>query len=80
MNVMKSTALYYILIIIPLMLAAYLVFAGFQTGFIISLAMYVLIYRPVTDYYRLKSKGIDIKFGEIYNPSVKSKYFKALYL
>jgi len=77
---MKNTVVYYLAIITPLILIAYLFVGNYKTHFVFSLLAYVLVYRPVIDYLRLKSKGENIKFTEIYHPLIHLKKFKSLYM
>ena len=81
---MKSTILYYLVIIVPFV--ALLYFGELHkidsALFTVLLLIYVFIYRAITDYLRLLSRNIiDRKdFWRTYMPSSRIKYFKALYL
>lgn len=83
---MKNTWLYYSLISIPLLLLALLINMGMasQLVFVIGLLLYVLLFRPVIDYLRLKSKAKDGDRGKewmIFIPFYGHfKYFRELYL
>ena len=80
---MKSSIVYYFLIITPL---AMLIYAATNKSvnnlwFAILLFIYAFIYRSFTDYFRLRSKNvIDTKdFWRILLPGARAKYFKELY-
>ena len=57
---MKSLVIYYIVIIIPLVLLAYALRNHLidNVWFVISLIIYALIYRTLTDYFRLRNKNL----------------------
>ena len=81
---MKNLIFYYLLIVTPFLA---ILFLGRDimdsTQFTIALLTYVLIYRPVTDYYRLKAvtgfKG-DKLLTLVIPFYGHFKYFKELYL
>jgi hypothetical protein len=79
---MKNTIAYYFLIVSPL--AILVVLAKNREirseWFAILMLLYCLVYRPVTDYYRLLSKNILSKkdFCRA-TPWLQAKYFKDLY-
>jgi hypothetical protein len=57
---MKSTFVYYLLIFLPILCIIFLTREGYINSFefITSLFTYLIVYRPVIDFLRLKSKGI----------------------
>jgi len=77
---MKNILIYYVLIFLPLIFLIYVAYTYNNILFFILLSLYVLIYRPIIDFKRLKIKGVDINFFKLYNPIVYLKYFKELYL
>jgi hypothetical protein len=81
---MKNIFVYYSAIILPFAALTYLRIADYISGWWFAglLLSYVLMYRPIIDYWRLKSKGIIVKgyFRKVFIPSFYRKYFKALYL
>jgi len=81
---MKNITVYYSAIILPFLALIYLPIANYISGWwLVGLFLsYALIYRPVIDKWRLKSKGIVVKgyFWKALVPSFYRKYFKALYL
>jgi len=80
---MKSLLRYYLLFLVLPFLVIFLIlkFDIFDKySFIIPISFYVLIYRPLIDYYRLKSKGVAVKsILSMLNPYYTIKYFKILY-
>lgn len=54
---MKNNYLYYTLILIPFVIVCLLLYKGYTTLFIWGLLFYALIYRPITDSYRLVARG-----------------------
>lgn len=55
---MKNNAVYYPIIIIPLILILYALYLHQTNLFAGGILAYVLVYRPLTDGYRLISRGI----------------------
>ncbi len=84
MNFLRKIYWYYPAIILPMVLMIVLVkykFIG-NVWFCISLLFYALIYRSLTDYWRLRSKNVIEKRNllKIMSSGVRFKYFKELYL
>ena len=81
---MKNIIAYYAAIILPLFGLIYLPVSDHIQGwwYVGLFLLYALIYRPLIDYWRLKSKGIIVKgyFWKALIPSFYRKYFKSLYL
>ena len=78
---MKNLAVYYCLILLPLVYLVMLAFTAESNNFAWALLVYALIYRPVIDGYKLMHKGI-IKRNRlwvIYLPSTYRAYFNELY-
>jgi len=81
---MKNIWIYYLLIISPLILLGFLGSGTLgDTGFVIFLLVYVLLYRPLIDGLRLKAV-CDLGSRELYKLYIPfyghTKYFKQLYL
>ena len=80
---MKNTIFYYFITLVPLGVLIYLATANKieSLWFVGLLLAYVIIYRTITDYLRLVSKNIIGKkdFWKTFMPSMRIKYFKALY-
>jgi len=80
---MKKIILYYFLIITPIVHFIYLVRTEQigTTWIIIYSFTYLLVYRTLTDFYRLKSKGIlkNKDFFKVLIPGFRYKYFMELY-
>lgn len=75
---MKKLLIYYLIILLPI-LGLILVHNKFI--FCIALLLYVIIYRPIVDYVRLKSLNINEKFSSFFIPFyIHTKYFKKLYM
>ena len=57
---MKSTLVYYLLVFLPIIGIIFLTREGYFNSFefVTSLFTYVIVYRPVIDFLRLKSKGV----------------------
>ena len=57
---MKSTLVYYLYVLLPILLLIFLTREGYFDSFefVFCLFSYVIIYRPVIDFLRLKSKGV----------------------
>ena len=72
---------YYFLIILPLVGCYFLMKENSSLG-IASLFMYAFIYRPVVDFYKLKSNSENkkLKLQKMFIPFASGKYFKELYL
>ena len=80
---MKNIIVYYLSITVPL---AALVYGAINKSinnswFAVLILIYALIYRTITDYFRLRSKNIIDKkdFWKILKPGARAKYFKDLY-
>ncbi len=82
-NKMKKLIVYYFLIITPFAVLIYATKNGLinSSWFVALLFIYVLIYRTLTDYVRLRSKNIIGKnqFWKILIPGARIKYFRELY-
>jgi uncharacterized membrane protein YdjX (TVP38/TMEM64 family) len=81
---MKNTIIYLLVTILPLPIYVYLGKFGIISSqeFVLLLLMYAFIYRPITDYYRLKQKGLISKeeFWKSFLPGYfQQKYFLRLY-
>jgi hypothetical protein len=77
-----KTFLYYLAISIPLALIYALSLNYGRISLIIGLLIYLVVYRPIVDFYRLQSKGVDISLKDIYLKIFfyyHIKYFKKLY-
>lgn len=57
---MKSTFVYYLLVFLPIIGIIFLTREGYFNSFefVTCLFTYVIVYRPVIDFLRLKSKGV----------------------
>ncbi len=77
---MKQLLIYYFQILLPIPLLVSLANIS-SISFVVGLILYVLIYRPLVDGYRLLSKGIISKneFFKIFIPLWRLKYFTELY-
>ena len=81
---MKSTFVYYLFIILPLIV----LIAGVKTGvlsneiFAVLLLTYAFVYRTIIGTLRLQAKGVvnNKNFNAILFPFSRAKYFRALYL
>jgi hypothetical protein len=84
LEVMRNIFAYYSVIILPFAALIYLSSVNYiPTWWAIGLILaYAVVYRPIIDYLRLKSKGVITKkdFWKAFNPFFQSKYFRALYL
>lgn len=80
-NIMKYTAVYWILILAPLIYLAIILIQNKKSHSIICLLFYFLIYRPFIDFYRLKAKNkINLReFWKMYIPIYRLKHFISLY-
>jgi hypothetical protein len=77
---MKSLFVFYLEIILPIILILYLFKINFSVLAVICLFVYALLYRPLVDHQRLKTKGIiSESFWKLHIPLFRIKYFKALY-
>jgi hypothetical protein len=78
---MSKTA-YFSLVLIPLLGIALSYFYYSKTLGLGLFLIYILIYRPILDFNRLKSKNILVgnSFLQFYLPLFRLKYFKELYL
>ncbi len=77
-----KTLIYYAAILLPLAILFYAGYAGINSyAFVSGLAVYVLIYRPLIDYYRVKTKGYETGIGKLFNPFsfYHIRLFKQLY-
>jgi hypothetical protein len=78
---MKQIIFYYLTILAPIPLLVWLV--DFDKGlFMVFLLIYAIIYRPLTDGYRLLTKGVinRKKLWIMFTGYGNIKYFKELYL
>jgi hypothetical protein len=73
---MKNHALYYSAILLPLILLGYALYSDHMTLFVWGILIYVLIYRPFTDGFRLISRGIIRKdeLWKVFIPLYKLKW------
>jgi uncharacterized membrane protein len=81
---MKNTIIYLLVSFLPLAASIYLSKFGIMSSnvFLFFLLFYAFIYRPITDYYRLKQKGLISKdeFWKSFLPGYfGQKYFYKLY-
>ena len=80
---MKSKALFFLLILIPIIPFLYYlrIEEGWNHWMTIYVFAYLMIYRPILDIYRLKSKGlIESKdFWKIFIPFYRLKYVKGIF-
>jgi hypothetical protein len=81
---MKHTIIFILLTILPLPASVYLAKYGIINSeeFVFFLLFYAFLFRPFTDYYRLKQKGIIGKdeFWKSFLPGYfQAKYFGELY-
>jgi hypothetical protein len=78
---MRNLLVYYLVIAIPLIALATLLFKGYKTVFFCGLIVYALLYRPLTDGFRLialkKIEKQDLK--KLFIPFWRLKWFKNLY-
>ncbi len=82
MRIDKNKLAYYLLVFAPLLL-----FASYGKSlesylFVALLGMYVFIYSPLIDYYRLRSKTVikERSFALRFDPFLRFKYFRVLFL
>ncbi len=76
--VMKKLIHYYFLILSPLLL----IYIFHQPGngiLAFGLIGYAVLYRPLLDYWRLKTQGIELHWWELYIPWKRVQYFNTLY-
>lgn len=78
---MKNTFLFYLIIVLPLVLLLYLAVEGYSMGFAIGIIVYALIYRPLTDYFRLKSKRNkeDVPLARFFIPFYSIRWFREIH-
>lgn len=77
---MKKTINFYLVaIILPWSLLLWLLIQPPSHNFVIVLLTWALIYRPITDYYRLKSKGLIKPFYMFLIPLWDIQWFMELY-
>ena len=80
-NAVESVIMYYLAVFVPLLLMAYLAFAGLTVIFIICLGLYAFLYSPVIDYLRIRNRsGLQIKLIQCFNPFTRMKHFDVLFL
>jgi len=79
---MRQVFFYYLAILIPITGLIWMAKYEHTQVFAASLLLYVLIYRPLVDGYKLIHKGLIEKrqFWKLYLPSTYRKHFKDLYL
>ena len=80
---MKDLILFYLQILLPVPVLVIAAKMDLSWSFLILLLLYVLVYRPLVDGYRLLRKGLiqenDIKKSFYKAPLWHIKYFKELY-
>lgn len=80
---MKKLILYFLSIILPVILILTLKNEGIfnDVTFIFVCFVYLILYRPIVDYFRLVDKGLISKnqFLSLFNPGTTFKYFKDLF-
>jgi hypothetical protein len=80
---MRSLFFYYLFaMIIPAFLMLSLLHFNFKEGFIVTLALFIFLYRPLLDSKKLFNKGV-MKRAEIWKLVIgygHIKWFKELYL
>lgn len=79
---MKNTFVYYLVIIVPLLLLVWAIKVSPNNYWAIGILLYATVYRFLTDWLRLKSKGVegDFQAWKLIIPLYRLKYFKKLYL
>ena len=74
---------FYPLIILPFALLFYLSIIEIlgSVAFMIGLIVYIILYRPAIDFFRLRSRGVEIGITNMYKSflSIHYKYYKELY-
>lgn len=79
---MKNLFAYYFAILLPVPAIVWLALQPSRAVlFIVALAVYLFIYRTLTDFYRLEQKGV-VKKGDLWRmliPLWRLKYFHELY-
>lgn len=77
----KNLVTYYILVFTPLVLLAYYSKSLESYLFVALLGVYIFVYSPLLDYYRLRNKSVINKKGLFlrFNPFLRFKYFKTLF-
>lgn len=74
---MKKLVIYYLIVLLPIF---GLITIHDSFTFCVGLLLYVIAYRPLVDYMRLKSLNINEKFSSYFIPFyIHTKYFKKLY-
>jgi len=80
---MKNKAVFFVMILIPIIPFLYFVriesqWTHWMTVYIFT---YLMIYRPILDYYRLKSKGLieSKNLWKIFIPFYRLKYVKGIF-
>lgn len=80
---MKKLLIYYFIAFVPFIL---LIYAGSEqliskVWFLILLFVYAFVYRNITDYYRLRSKQIQVPhpIQTMFFPGLQYQYFWELY-
>lgn len=74
---MKKLFIYYLFVLLPIF---GIIMIHNSLVFCVVLSIYVLVYRPIIDYLRLKSLNIDENFYSYFIPFyIHTKYFKKLY-
>ena len=77
---MRHTFLYYLFVFLPVP-ALYWVAVKNPLLFLLSLAIYGFLYRPIVDANRLIARGVirEEQFFEIFHPKSQVKYFRQLF-
>ena len=80
---MKNSLIYYLTIFIPLLVLYVLIKSDSiePSIFVLLILFYALVYRGISDYYRLISRNAIEKreFWKLLIPGSRIKYFKQLY-
>lgn len=78
---LKSILAYYIFVFAPLLLLAYYGKSLESYLFVALLGVYIFMYSPLIDYYRLRNKRVieEKSFILRFNPLLRYKYFSGLF-
>ena len=79
---MKKLIIFYIVILWPMVIIAWLILAHrANNNILLNFTNYILIYRPIVEAYKLIMMGVASKRDwKIYLPFTHGKYFRELYL
>lgn len=79
---MNKLLSFYLTILIPLVIIFTLIRLEYIYPAVISLLLYTLVYRPITDYKKLKASGLndDLPYWKMFFVPYRIKYFKELYM